>query len=200
MNKFVIKNERSEYYCSSGDFSFRRDTSNSNIELFDDEKQAKDYMKEHPSFFNDKECEIVEVDVHRDFHEKPKDFEVSQAKFNTQNRLLKVRDHYDAVTTLLNDQSLNHDINAISGRIGRELEIAGMNFTNAEVYEYSDAVGKRSFRDKDGNWLPDKMLADDNLAFKARRAAEFFSTMADTLALLDKYEDWAVEERRKKEE
>lgn len=200
MNKFVIKNERGEYYCSAGDFSFRRDTSNSHIALFDDEKQAKDYMKEHPSFFKDKECKIVEVYVHRDFHEKPKDFEVSKAKFDLQQTLLKVRDHYDAVTTLLNDPSLNHDVNAASGRISRKLEMSGMNFTNAEVYEYSDTVGKRTYRDKDGQWLPDKMLNKDNLAFKARRVAKFFATMADTLALLDKYEEWAVGGKQKKEE
>jgi len=193
MNKFVIKNESGEYYCSDGDFPFRRDTSNSHIALFDDENQAKDYMKDHSNFFKDKECEIVEVYVSRNFHEKPKDFEVFQAKFNMQNRLLKVRGHYDAVTTLLNDSSLNHDVNAVSGRIFRELEMTGMNFTNAEVYEYSDAIGKRAYRDKDGNWLPDKMLNTNNLAFKARRVAGFFATMADTLALLDKYEEWATE-------
>lgn len=196
MNKFVIKNESEEFYCSSGDFSFRRDTSNSNIELFDDEKQAQDYMKEHSSLFKDEDCEIVEVYVHRKFYEKSKDPEVSQAKLKMQETLLKVCDHYDAITTILNEPSLNHDVNAVSGRICRTLEQAGMNFTNAEVYEYSDAVGKRTYRDKDGHWLPHKMLNADNLAFKARRAAEFFATMADTLAFLDKYEEWAIEKRR----
>jgi len=195
MNKFVLKNEDGEYYCSDGNFSFRSDTSNDHIALFDDEKQAQDYMKEHPSFFKDEECKIVEVCVERKFYEKSKDPEVSQAKFNMQQTLLKVRNHYDAVTTILNDPSLNHDVNAISGKICRELERVGMNFTNAEVFEYSDAVGKRTYRDKDGRWLPDKMLKDNNLAFKARRAAEFFATMADTLAFLDKYEEWAIEKR-----
>ena len=71
-----------------------------------------------------------------------------------------------------------------------------MNFNNAEVYEYSDAVRKRTYRDKDCRWLPNKMLKDNNLAFKARRAAAFFATLADTLAFLDKYEEWAVEKKR----
>lgn len=200
MNKFVIKNEREEYYCSDGYASFREDTSNSYIELFDDEKQAKDYMKEHSNLFKDGEYEVVEVYVSRKFYEKSKDSEVSQAKFDLQNKLLKVCDHYDAITTLLYEPSLNHEVNAVSGSIGRKLEMSGMNFTNAEVYEYSDTVGKRTYRDKDGQWLPDKMLKADNLAFKARRVAEFFATMADTLALLDKYEEWATEKRRKNKE
>lgn len=195
MSKFVIKNKKEEYY-SRGDYSFRGDTSNSNIELFDDEKQAQDYMKEHSTFFKDKEYEIVEVYVNRNFHEKPKDAEIAKAKFNMQETLLKVCNHYDAVTTILNEPSLNHDVNAISGKICRELEKIGMNFNNAEVYEYSDAVRKRTYRDKDCRWLPNKMLKDNNLAFKARRAAAFFATLADTLAFLDKYEEWAVEKKR----
>lgn len=200
MTKFVVKDENGRYYGSHSFHSYIKDALNSDIEFFDDENHAKDCIKEHSSFFKDKECEVLKVNVCKNFYEAPRDTEISQAKFNTQNLLLKVRDHYDAVTTLLNDPSLNHDINAISGRICRELVLAGMNFTNAEVYEYSDAIGKRAYRDKDDNWLPNKMLNSDNLAFKARRAAAFFATMTDTLALLDKYEDWAVGVKQKKEE
>lgn len=199
MTKFVIKDENERYYGSHSFHSYIKDASNSDIEFFDDENQAKDCIKEHSSFFKDKECEVIKVNVCKNFYEAPRDAEISKTKFNLQEALLQANNHYDAVRIILNDPSLNHDINAMSGRISRELERIGMAFTNAEVYEYSDAVGKRSYRDKDGNWLPNRMLKDDNLAFKARRAAEFFATMADTLALLDKYEDWAVGGKQKKE-
>ena len=195
MTKFVIKNEKEEYYGFAAFHSYMKDTSNNNIEFFDDEKQAQGAIEEYSSFFKDKKCEIVKVDVCKNFYEIPRDAEVSETKFNLQEALLQANNHYDAVKILLNDPSLNHDINSMSGRICRELERIGMAFTNTEVYEYSDAVGERAYRDKDGRWLPDKMLNKDNLAFKARKAAEFFATMADTLSLLDKYEDWATGKR-----
>lgn len=134
-------------------------------------------------------CERAEMEERRacaEFERK----EINKKRKELEEKLLAVRGHKDAIMELLNDMDLNHDMNACCGFVGRKLDSYGYEFTNKEAYEYSDSVNARTYRDAKGMWRPDEQLKDDNLAFRARRIAGVFATLADTLALLDGYEEY----------
>lgn len=116
--------------------------------------------------------------------------EINKKRKELEEKLLAVRGHKDAIMELLNDMDLNHDMNACCGFVRRKLDSYDYEFTNKEAYEYSDGVNARTYRDAKGMWRPKEQLEDDNLAFKARRIAGVFATLADTLALLDNYEEY----------
>ena len=188
MVKFAIKDKYNKYYGFHGFGTYLSDA-----DLYDDEKKPQELVEGRPDIFNDGPYEIVKISKEETFKELPKYPEAHKSRRVLEDKLLNVRNHYDAFVTLLCDQSLNHDINAMAGRIARECEATGMEFKNADAFEYSDKVGKRTYRDANGEWLPHKMLEDSNLAFRARRVAEAFATIADALALLDKYEEFYAE-------
>ena len=180
--KFVIKNEKGQYYgeADNGSWTSWLDVDYYKIPLFDTEENAKDFI--------DKSTFIKKTSEHPEIGKISSSYvEVS----NLEEQLLNIRGHKDSLISLLKDNSLSHDMNAICGRVGRQLEAAGMHYTNAEAYEYSNLVHHRAYYDKEDKWLPNKMLQDNNLAFKARKLAGVIATLADTLALLDQYEEEA---------
>lgn len=193
MVKYVIKDKHNKYYGFHGFGSYL-----SKADHFDDEVKPQELIEGRPDIFKDGPYEIIKVSKEETFRELPKYPEARKARNILEDRLLNVRNHYDSVLTLLGDPSLTHDMNAAAGRIARECEAAGMKFDNKDVFEFSETVSNRVHKDKNGNWLPDKMLKDDNLAKKARRVANFFATMADALALLDKYEEFYAEKMNEK--
>lgn len=113
-----------------------------------------------------------------------------------EENLLTVRGHKDSILALLNDPSLNHDINAAAGYVSRKLEAAGLEHNVKEAFSYSNTVSNLCYRDKDGNFRTNGENNSERLSFRARRVATFFATMADALLLLDKYEDLANKARK----
>ena len=193
MVKYVIKDKHNKYYGFHGFGSYL-----SEADLFDDEKKPQELIEGRRDIFKDGPYEIVKVSKEEILRELPKYPEARKARNILEDKLLNVRNHYDSVLTFLGDPSLIHDMNAAAGRIARECEAAGMKYESKDAFEYSETVCSRVCRDKNGNWLPDKMLQDNNLAQKARKAATFFATMADALALLDKYEEFYAEKMNEK--
>jgi len=191
--KFVIKNEKGQYYgeVDNGSWTSWLDVDHYKIHLFDTEEEAQDFIDK--SNFIKKTAEHPEIGkISSSYVEvSNSDPAVWRARHELEEQLLNVRGHKDSLVSLLKDNSLTHDMNAICGRVGRQLEAAGIQYTNAEAYEYSDLVHHRAYYDKEDKWLPHKMLQDNNLAFKARKLAGVIATLADTLALLDRYEEEA---------
>lgn len=200
--KFVIKNEKGQYYgeADNGSWTSWLDVDYYKIPLFDTEENAKDFIDK--STFIKKTSEYPKIGkISSSYVEvSNSDPDVWRARHELEEQLLNVRGHKDSLTSLLKDGSLTHDMNAICGRVGRQLEAAGIHYTNAEAYEYSDLVHHRAYYDKEDKWLPDKMLQDNNLAFKARKLAGAIATLADTLALLDRYEEEVSESRKNKKD
>lgn len=193
MIKYAIKDKNNKYYSFSGFVKYLSDAS-----IYDNETEPAELVKNRPDIFEDGPYEIIKVSKEETFKELSKYPEAHKSRRVLEDKLLNVRNHYDSFVNLLCDTSLNHDINAMAGRIARECEATGMKFKSADAFEYSDKVGKRTYRDANGEWLPDKMLGDNNLAFRARRIAEAFATIADTLALLDRYEEFYAEKMNEK--
>ena len=193
MVKFTIKDKHNNYYGFTGFDSYL-----SKADHFDNETEPAELIKNRPDIFDDGPYEIVKVSKEEIFRELPKYLEARKTRNALEDKLLNVRNHYDSVLTLLGDPSLMHDMNAAAGRIVRECEAAGMKCENKDAFEFSVAVSSRVYRDKNGDWLPEKMLQDNNLAKKAREVATFFATMADALALLDKYEEFYAEKMNEK--
>ena len=209
--KFVLKrtdNEDGSYFgiVTDGGFkgSYRWRTELSDIKdgkilVFDSQKDAEVYIKEKlvPPFYQDEKPEIVKIaSVSTVKYYEQSDPEVFKWRNELQEKLLNVRGHKDAFMALLTDESLVHDMNACAGYIRRMVEGAGLECDD-ETFEYSDLAHNRCYKDKYDNWLPDKMLRDGNLAFKTRRVCAALATLADSLALLDKYMEKANAFRRK---
>ena len=200
---FVLKNKKEGTYfgiTSYGDFkgSYKwvKDLESDMIKTFETKKDAEDYIHNtlvEPFYSEDKPIitEIKTITTVKRY--ETIDPEVFQACTAFNESIFNIRGHKDAITALLNDMSLNHDTNACVGSISRKIEAAGLDFTNKEVFEYSDIVGNMTYRDKDGKWRPASENRDELLSFKARRVAEAFATMADCFALIEKYGDKANE-------
>ena len=209
--KFVLKrtdNEDGSYFgiVTDGDFkgSYRwlkelSDIKDGKILVFDSQKDAEVYIKEKlvPPFYQDEKPEIVKIaSVSTVKYYEQADPEIFKRRNELQEKLLNVRGHKDAFMALLTDESLVHDMNACAGYIRRMVEGAGLKCGD-ETFEYSDLVHNRCYYDNKGKWLPDKMLRNDSLAFKTRRVCGALATLADSLALLDKYAENANASRRK---
>lgn len=195
--KFAIKNKDGYYYGFHG-FKEKKLLFSENIDFYDDEKTPIELMKNRTDIFNDGPYEIVKVSKSVKYGECSKYPDVSKCKFKLEEKLLNVRNHYDCILILLNDSSLNHDVNQISSYIFDQVEKTGMKFDRKEAYKFSELVSNRVYRNEDGTWRPDEELKSESLQMKARRLSEFFATMADTFSLLDKYETWATKELDKK--
>lgn len=195
---FILKSKEEGIYFGKTEYSYRwlKDLNDDRIKTFETKKDAEDYI--HTTliapYYTEDEPIIVEVKtittVKRYEIIDPKVFQACTV-FN--ESIFNIRGHKDAITALLNDTSLNHDTNACVGSISRKIEAAGLDFTNKEVFEYSDIVGNMTYRDKDGKMRPISENRDELLSFKARRVAEAFATMADCFALIEKYSNKANE-------
>ena len=139
--------------------------------------------------------EIVEISEVKKYYEI-EDPAIFRFRQDLEGRLLSVRGHKDSVLALLNDPSLNHDINAASGYVSRRLEEVGLEHNIKEAFSYSNIISSLCYKDKDGNFRTNGENNSERLSFKARRAATFFATMADALLLLDKYEEKANKARK----
>jgi hypothetical protein len=191
--KFVIKNDMGYYYGRGekldGKWATCLDVDFHNIPLFDSEEEAQDYISKTP-FFKDTKTTIGKVC--KDYKEiNSSDPAVYNFRHKLEEGILNTRGHYDSLVTLLNDKSLSHDMNASCGWALRNLEKEGLKFDTKEAYKYSNMVSANIHRDISGNLLPNKMRNEKNLACKARRLAAVIATLADTLALLDQYEEEA---------
>ena len=200
---FVLKNKEEGTYFGiitygdfKGSYKWVKDINDDTIKTFETKKDAEDYIHNtlvEPYYTEDvpviTEIKIVTT-VKRYETIDPKVFQQCAA-FN--EALFNIRGHKDAITALLNDMSLNHDTNACVGAISRKIESASLEFTNKEVFGYSDIVGDLTYKDKDGKWRPTSENRDELLSFKARRVAEAFATMADCFALIEKYSNKANE-------
>lgn len=200
---FVLKNKEEGTYfgiTSYGNFKgspkWVKDINDDTIKTFETKKDAEDYIHNtlvEPYYTEDVPI-IVEIKtVTTVKRHETIDSKVFQACTTFNESIFNIRGHKDAITALLNDMSLNHDTNACVGAISRKIEAAGLDFTNKEVFEYSDIVGNMTYRDKDGKWRPTSENRDELLSFKARRVAEAFATMADCFALIEKYSNKANE-------
>lgn len=203
---FVLKNNDGKYfgrYTSSntknrtGRWVECLDVEFYNIPTFATTEEAEEYIAKTPFFEHEPKSEIVEISEVKKYYEVV-DAAIFKARRELEERLLSVRGHKDAVLTLLNDPSLNHDINAAAGYVSRRLEEAGLEHTNKEAFSYSNTISSLYYRDKDGNFRSNGENNSKRLSFKARRAATFFATMADALLLLDKYEDLANKAKKEK--
>ena len=197
---FILKSKEEGIYFGKTEYSYiwLNDLNDDRIKTFETKKDAEDYI--HTTliapYYTEDEPIIVEIKtittVKRYEIIDPKVFQARTA-FN--ESIFNIRGHKDAITALLNDTSLNHDTNACVGSISRKIEAAGLDFTNKEVFEYSDIVGNMTYRDKDGKMRPISENRDELLSFKARRVAEAFATMADCFALIEKYSNKANEKK-----
>lgn len=203
---FILKNKNNEYFArhtnsengnKTGYWTEYLDIKYYNMPTFETEKEAEEYIAKTPFFEHEPKLIIVEVRQVEKYYEV-KNPDITKARMELEDRLLSVRNHKDAILALLNDDSLVHDMNAASGSISRNIEATGLEFSNKEVFEYSDIVSKMCYRDKDGNYRPDGENHHSRLSFKARKVATFFATMADALLLVEKYEEKANNARKKK--
>ena len=198
---FILKNKKDGTYYGiinygdfKGSYKWVKDLNNDIIKTFETRENAEDYIHNtlvEPFYSEDKPIitEIKTVTTVKRY--ETIDPEVFQACTAFNESIFNIRGHKDAITALLNDMSLVHDTNACVGSVSRKIEAAGLDFTNKEVFEYSDIVGNMTYRDKDGKWRPASENRDELLSFKARRVAEAFATMADCFALIEKYGDKA---------
>lgn len=193
---FILKNKKDGTYYGKTEYSYKwvKDLESDMIKTFETKKDAEDYIHNtlvEPFYSEDKPIitEIKTVTTVKRY--ETIDPEVFQACTAFNESIFNIRGHKDAISTLLNDMSLVHDTNACVGSVSRKIEAAGLDFTNKEVFEYSDIVGNMTYRDKDGKWRPASENRDELLSFKARRVAEAFATMADCFALIEKYGDKA---------
>lgn len=203
---FILKNKNNEYFArhinsengnKTGYWTEYLDVKCYNIPTFETEKEAEEYIAKMPFFENEPKPDIVEVKQVEKYYEV-KDPDVTKACMELQDRLLSVRNHKDAVLALLSDDSLVHDMNSISGRVARDIEAAGLEYSSKEDFEYSSTVSKLCYSDKNGKYRPNGENNHNRTSFRARRVATFFATMADALLLLEKYEEKANKARNKK--
>lgn len=201
---FVLKNKNGEYfghYISStkknktGRWVESLDIDFYNIPTFATTEEADEYISKTLFFAHEPKPEIVKISEVKKYYEI-KDPDIFRARQSLEENLLTVRGHKDSILALLNDPSLNHDINAAAGYVSRKLEAAGLEHNVKEAFSYSNTVSNLCYRDKDGNFRTNGENNSERLSFKARRAATFFATMADALLLLDKYEDLANKARK----
>lgn len=196
---FVLKNKKDGTYfgtikisSSKDSYQWVTDLNSAKVKTFETKEDAEEYICNTlvEPFYTEDEPAIIEIrvttTVKRYETMDPKLFQTCTA-FN--ESVFNIRGHKDAITALLNDRSLNHDTNACVGSISRKIEAAGLDFSNKEAFEYSDIVGKLTYKNKDGLWRPSSENRDELLSFKARRVAEAFATMADCFALIEKYGD-----------
>ena len=122
--KFVIKNEKGQYYGKSdnGSWTSWLDVDYYKIPLFDTEEDAKDFIDK--SIFIKKTAEHPKIGkISNSYVEvSNSDPDVWRARHELEEQLLNVRGHKDSLISLLKDDSLTHDMNAICGRVGRHLE------------------------------------------------------------------------------
>jgi len=199
---FVLKNKEEGTYFRKTKYSYGwvKDLNDDTIKTFETKKDAEDYIHNtlvEPYYTEDVPVitEIKTITTVKRYETIDPEVFRSCASFN--ESIFNIRGHKDAITALLNDMSLVHDTNACVGSISRKIEAAGLDFTNKEVFEYSDIVGNMTYRDKDGKWRPTSENRDELLSFKARRVAGAFATMADCFALIEKYSDKANETKQK---
>ena len=201
---FVLKNEDSKYFGhytisttknKTGRWVESLDIEFYDIPIFTTTEEAEEYIAKTLFFKNKPKPEIVEISEVKKYYEK-RDPAIFRARQNLEEKLLSVRGHKDSILALLNDPSLNHDINAAAGYVARRLEEAGLEYNSKDAFSYSNTVSSLCYRDKDGNFRTNGENNSERLSFKARRAATFFATMADALLLLDKYEDLANKARK----
>lgn len=195
---FVLKNKKEGTYFGKTTYSYKwvRDLNSDLIKTFETKKEAEEYVHNtlvEPYYTEDAPIitEIKTITTVKRY--ETTDPKVFQACVALNESIFNIRGHKDAITTLLNDMSLNHDTNACVGSVSRKIEAAGLDFTNKEAFEYSDIVGSLTYKNKDGIWRPASENRDELLSFKARRVAEAFATMADGFALIEKYSDKANE-------
>ena len=203
---FVLKNKKDGTYFGiinygsfKDSYKWVKDLKDDIIKIFETRENAEEYIHNTliEPFYTEDEPAIVEIKtlttVKRYEVGDPKVF---QACVALNESIFNIRGHKDAITALLNDMSLNHDTNACVGSVSRKIEATGLDFSNKDAFEYSDIVGKLTYKNKDGIWRPDSENRDELLSFKARRVAEAFATMADGFALIEKYSDKANENMR----
>lgn len=199
---FVLKNKKDgTYFGSSFKDSYRwvKDLGDDIIKTFETKKDAEEYIHDTliAPFYTEDEPIIIEIKtvttVKRYEAIDPDVFHACEA---LNESIFNIRGHKDTIKALLNDMSLVHDTNACVGRISRKIEASGLDFTNKEVFEYSDIVGNMTYRDKNGKWRPTSENRDELLSFRARRVAAAFATMADCFALIEKYSDKANENKQ----
>ena len=202
---FILKNKNNEYFArhtnsengnKTGYWTEYLDVKYYNMPTFETEKEAEEYIAKTPFFEHEPKPDIIEVKQVEKYYEV-KNPDVTRACMELEDKLLSVRNHKDAVSVLLSDDSLVHDMNAASGYVARKIEAAGLSYSNKEAFGYSDTISKMCYRNEDGNFRPNGENNHNRLSFRARRAATFFATMADALLLLEKYEEKANKARKK---
>ena len=182
---YIIKNG-DEYYAD-GYFS----TMKSSAIIYDSKKDKKaDILAKAQKEYPNRTIRVVEVKKEETFSEKCSDreYELFKIKNSQLEYFLNFRKHYESICSLLNDPSLNHDMNGLVGDWKKHNGKTN-NFKEAFNFDYSTKVEDLCYNDPNV-----ESIINYPLAYKARRVSTYFAKLADAFLTIERW----IEKQREK--